>query len=872
MKQELLGAFSLPYKSFENLDASFKEFHTPSFHSLSLRKKFKKVNQTLLEHIQGTDAPCFLLPTVLEFIDRVNKEKILHELYRFTSFEFWLNRFSRLDEEENLKIRGKIVGKWIPRGDYQALFPIGMGKTFSGSHFVAAHSSPDIDTTIASFSGWLDAFGARVSEGIHQWSLPALLPDSHFTYLFQELFSPYVFKELARHTPALTLTALDLVTQRDVLKVHAHTLASHLDHNSTAKAIILIDENDLYKGDWRSIDAESVRQITMLFTNIIRWFENSIHAKLIATFAKKTIHLCDIANGLDPIFETEIKHAEPFKDYTERQKKHLDDYLKKIISLEKGIHATILELGDALDTAIGSKFQIFYGALKSLSDPELYDKNDRLIEDRPKIFSRLEKIIADLYEVIQHVRSYVERLSVMLQVKELVLNHPIEFITLKSDVDEIRSKMNDLDHLTVVIPEGTGKWYPVGVVHANDLRRPVLGTCSLRDFSNEQETQMASYLEVISVIDHHKTTLKTSSAPCFVIADVQSANTLVAELAFEINDRYSSLGITLETVNAEIARVSEKTIDIEKIKHLSRLLTIKANLERKDGFFVDPRREFSEYRCYLYAILDDTDLLTKISDRDAYCVATLLNRMKSLSCGQETEIISLDHIPKDESFAKKAAAYILQNKDMYSIYKKIYEFKEQEMEDNLKACIAGKPSTVFADTKEQNGCCRVGQTKIFSTNYPFFHEHANTLRTLWFEASKKVYEAKSQINFHLHMVSTIAGAEEVYTGHIGNWKHQDEMWFWVPPTEQGVERLADFLIAFHPTPVVQNNSMEVEFLGDNATELRQIFTQNFPKAVEREESEKKVKENLPIAVLRFKAGTINSRKALITPYLPRFVP
>ena len=45
-----------------------------------------------------------------------------------------------------------------------------------------------------------------------------------------------------------------------------------------------------------------------------------------------------------------------------------------------------------------------------------------------------------------------------------------------------------------------------------------------------------SYLEVISVIDHHKSALNTFAPPVAIIADAQSCNTLVAQKAFEIND------------------------------------------------------------------------------------------------------------------------------------------------------------------------------------------------------------------------------------------------------------------------------------------------------------------------------------------------
>jgi hypothetical protein len=869
MKKQLLGDFSYPYESFVNLDDIFSEFHDTSFHALTSRKRFKRVSKTLLSLIQEAQEPCFLLPAVIEFIDKINEEKILHEPYHFVSFEFWLNKFSKLSDEDNLKIRAKIIGKWIAREEYQSYFPIGMNKTFSGTHFVAAHASPDIDTTIASFWGWVDAFGAKVSEGVHQWSLPGISPNSHFTYLFRELFSKSVFEQLARLVPTLTLTALDLVTQKDFTKVRNTALSNSLDHNHAGKAIVVIDENDHLIGDWRSADAEAVRQIVLLFYGIIRWFENTIHAKLISTFAKKSLHQDDIKNAFEPLFEDTLKNSEPVKDYSEKQKKHLNDYLKKVLNIHQGLHASFKEVGSFIDSVTHSEFNTFYTALKSLQDPELYDKNQKLIEDRPKIFSRLEKIVNDLHQVVFSIRTYFDKLSLMLEIKEKVLSHPLQFVTLKSDVDEIRSKIGNLDYVTVVVPEGDGNWFPVGVIHASDLRKPILGTVSLRDFSNEQETKMASYLEVISVIDHHKTSLKTSLAPCFIIADSQSANTLVAELAFEINTKYSKLGIPDATIEKQIHEIGKKVDDIHSLKLLSRLLQLKLNAKNQSGYYIHPRREFVEYFCYLYAILDDTDLLTKVTARDVDCVVTILNRMKSISVGYDIEIISTDDIPRGASFAKLAAKHILQNEDMYSIYKKIYAFKEQELDADLAACVAGKPSAVFADTKEQNGCCRVGQTKIFRTNYPFFYKHAPALRTIWFNDAKETFETKPQIDFHLHMVSTITSADEVYHGNIGEWDHQDEMWFWVPPTPLAMERLVHFLNAFSSTPAAEHNVMEVEFYGENYLELSQIFEQNLPKAKQKPRPET---YRLPIAVLSYKAGSINSRKAQITPYLPRFVP
>lgn len=271
----------------------------------------------------------------------------------------------------------------------------------------------------------------------------------------------------------------------------------------------------------------------------------------------------------------------------------------------------------------------------------------------------------------------------------------------------------------------------------------------------------------------------------------------------------------------------------------------------------------TEYLHYLYAILDDTDLLTKVSLRDVECVASLLNRLKTLSLQKEVEIIHFDDVPRDAKFAKAAAKRILQNREMHSLYSKVYAAKEKNVEEALQACVAKQPSTVFVDTKVQNGCCRVGQTKLFAKNYPLFARHAMEIRKIWLVDAQETYKAKKEVDLHLHMVSTVAGADELFAGSQGKYPHKDEMWLWIPSTVTAVEHLKTFLNAFRSSPGAAGNEMEVEFLGDNAQELEQIFKESFTPLPCKTTS-----AGLPIAVLRFTAGTINSRKAMISPYLP----
>ncbi len=113
------------------------------------------------------------------------------------------------------------------------------------------------------------------------------------------------------------------------------------------------------------------------------------------------------------------------------------------------------------------------------------------------------------------------------------------------------------------------------------------------------------------------------------------------------------------------------------------------------------------------------------------------------------------------------------------------------------------------------------------------------------------------------MISTIVSADEVYKGVQQKYPHKDELWLWIPQEEGAVELLKRFLGAFQASSGLKGGSLEVEFLGGRVEELSLIFKECFSHAAQ------KVSEgNLPIAVLRFSPGALNSRKAMVSPFLP----
>ena len=871
MTNRKLGEFSLELFLFPGLEDRLHRFQKSDFLNLPERVRVEKVHQLLLDLISEVPPPCFLLAAVNEFISLVNKLKWL-EAYSLSKFELWLNVFSGLDAKENYLVRGKIMGKYIPREAYQSLFPIGMGKVYSGSHYVTAHSSPDLDTTVASFWGWVDSFAARVGTGLHIWNIPGGPPASQveIQFLFEGLLGRGCFDHFAKTRTSLALSAADLMTREGMVTKKVEDSLQSLSYDKKQKAIVLVDTEENYLGDWRSLDMEAVKRVTSLLNSSMRWFVACFQRDLTVFLSKEIVSSEGFSLWLQSMFSIRLEESEVLKESAEEQKKNFDECLIKVFNISGGWTSSFKQFWTAMENLSLKEFKEFRLLLESLPSSSLFNGKGLLEESRPEIFHYLEKIVISLEKAIQSLRHYIDTFEVAFTIKREVFKTSSQAISSRTEVEEMRSKMGSLAYLTVTSSDSEGRLFPLGIVSSTNLFHSVLGTVSLRDFCNREETKIPSYFEVISVVDHHKSVLNTSSATTIRIADAQSANALVAELAFEVNDSYSLSGMSAQGIDQQLKECKGSLLTSFECRILQRLLQKRLIAEKIEGYFIHPHREYLEYLQFLYAILDDTDLLSKVSFRDVACVASLLNRMKSIVLGRESEVISFHDLPQDEKFVLKAAERVLQNEEMYSLYKKIYESKEIAIEESLRFCIKGESSSVFADTKVQNGCCRVGQTKLFAKNFPFYAVHAHEIRALWYVDAKAFYEERKECDLHMHMISTVPGAEDVYTGSQGNYEHKDELWIWIPMEEQAIEHLKTFLSAFRFSSQIVTSSIEVEFLGENEKAFEQIFTESFSSAnIKKTEKEKKI--SIPVAVLRYKAGLLNSRKAMISPYLPKLI-
>ena len=265
----------------------YNKLENKSLQGMNSFEKHRFIGKILLEEIQTAPGETFILPAIIDFIDAV-RGSIL-PTYTFNSFELYLDNYSNLSEKEALFVRGKMVGRFIPRAEYQAFFPIGLGGTFKGSHFAVAHFSPDLDTVIASFHGFLDAFAAKVGTGIHYWQVPSGPPAESIEIenLFFKALGKNIFDTMVKTSRDLFITSLDLVSQKNLVIKKTKDRSTGSEHRRMENSVIVTGEDGEYLADWRAIDFDEVRMVISHFTTILRTFEKNLYLAAVEFLLKK---------------------------------------------------------------------------------------------------------------------------------------------------------------------------------------------------------------------------------------------------------------------------------------------------------------------------------------------------------------------------------------------------------------------------------------------------------------------------------------------------------------------------------------------------------------------------------------------------------
>lgn len=857
-----LGELKVEKKSFKHIEQKLEELTHSKWISLNEFQKQQQLSILLVKCIHE-DEDKFLLRQVADFFEKVHQKKMC-EQFTIYIFETFLNHYLKISAEENLKIRAKISGKNLPRSEYQSLFPIGMDKYYEGPHFVTAHASPDLDTMVSSFWGWVDAFSARVSLGCHFWNVPGGPPKGvvEKTMLFDQIFGSSFFELFSKDKTTLSLTAYDLFTKKGLKIVHPHFLLTELDDE--LQALVVTEKNGSYLSDWKGFDAENFRRITSAIFSIMRMFDASFQHQMIQAFSREQLSQADAKSIVRKALEKTFEDNEAFHDLPKKMKGQVHQFLSEVVGLKNGSKSTFEEFfiqmvghGKIIKNVDLSAFNELYGNT-------IFSTHGQLIESRSKIMAVIDKAVILLNEIMELIRKVFASFKFALETKEKVFYQIDESVSSLSDLEEVKMRMGGHPFLTVSLHRDSNERFPLGVIYSHELQKKILGTVTCRDFTNRDETKIPSYLEVISGLDHHKMNLSSSSPMTLKIMDVQSANTLVALEAFKINDRYSLGGIDPNQIDSLMKEIDLK--DASGIRVFQRYLQRKLNVKNESKGFIHPEREILEYYHFIFAILDDTDLLSKMTLIDLECLASLVNRLKSLQLGKEVEVVNFDHLDKNSpTFPKEAAAVLLQNPDLYSLYKTVYEKREKAVEIHLETILKTPVFPLFEDTKVQNGCARVGQKKLYSSNIKAFKKQKEGLCALWVDEAKSVVEKNPQIDLHLLMISTIASCEDVFKGSKAEYLHQDELWFYLPDNETAKMHFKLFLNQFKQNKMLVKHEKNLHFtiFGKNCAEYKSCIKESFlPCQIE----EKNGPEGF--IILSHDAGILNSRKTMISPFLP----
>ena len=865
----LIGDIKISKAKFIGIDQKITEFKSEDFRAKTSIERNKIVNETLLEFIMKAPLKSYLLKEFIHYLKEITANHILDGNYNQTAFEHWLNQHSGLSYEENRQIRGKIIGKYIPRDEYQIFFPVGHEKVYNNSHAVTAHNPPDLDSTTASFVGWMDAFGCRVGGAMTIWNLPQGQPGPVISKLFEDLYGKDVFSRVAKAKAMISPVAMDLVRQNRLIRVAGESNIRDFRHNRHENHIILVDEDGYYIGDWRVSDVDSVGRIQRLLNICLNIFEKQVVRKLTDMFSKKSVSKTEIEDYINSLFNQKVpERGLDLHRLNSTEYDQLDAYLKKVLKVESGCQATLKEFFDIMDNNTGTNFKEFEDALREFINPDNFDLDGCFNSEVCNVFELFNRSYMALIRATRDSRQHFDRIDIAMAIKRDVLGRQQSYLTTKAEYTEIQDKIKDYRHISVCFPDKNDRLIPVGVIHREDVEKAILGTVTMRDFCNFDEIKVAKCIEVISAIDHHKTAISSKSCMTLTVADVQSANVLTAEKAFFINDKYSLHGQSLKSIDAQLAELQEEEQNSQTLRLFEKLIKKKqAYHNASSHFFISPQREFEEYLFFLNAIIDDTDLLSKCGWRDLICVTDLINRMKSITLKKEVEVIDVTHYPRNPRFLKIAIHDVLTNEDAFSFYKGIYKHREEVINNWII-----KPRCLhrcFEDRKIQNETCCVSQFKIFPGNRESFNENRYKLLKYWFNIKKIVRSKSSEVDFFLHMISTIAGGKEAYEGKMPDNGEEDEIWLSVNyDSDQSTSKFRQFLSYLKDSPKFNQIRMHMTIEGPASPGrdlIASILRVTVPQAT-YDFLENDLPE--PIVVFKFKQATLNSRKADITPFLP----
>ncbi len=812
---------------------------------------FHDIYKVLFESLKSAQEPAFCLNPVLDYLCKVNEIFPIIGKWSLGLFEIWLNAQSDIDIELQMNIRAKIVGRHLPRSAYQTLFPIGGDQIFSGSHKITAHSAPDLDTCIASFWGWSDAFAARLSSQAHIWNLPGGFLAPQDRLIVDQLLGNELLRQLPTSRADLHIAALDLIDTRALMVMKCDETIDLRVDAFDRRIAVMVDERGSYLGDLNKWDSQRlIAMLAPLFEGA-RWLIEKARIEF-GNRGEKGASLTDLID----LQKISFDQIPSIASLAPNELKGLEQLLQSWFQLPAALKTKLPQIAQgAVQLKALQPFALAAGALS-----ELLALRKAALDDAFSLFQKFEKQLIDALKCLH-------RLDVLIDIKTSHFKCPPCALGVDDELQQVRAELQRCNVLPIVLHESSERATPLGALFASDLDSAALATATLRDFCNGEEISIPPHYQIISVLDHHKAALHTSAVATFSSADVQSCNVLTAELAMQLNDQCAGEKRDLQQLRKTLAlfRSDESMLNQQtQLRLLQRVIT--RCLAQDKPWYVHPEREMAEYLSLLHAIFDDTDLLMKVTPRDVRCVAQLLNRAKSLQCQQQVEIIDEEGLEMSKGFPQKLAGRILQHQETYSLYSKVFAFRAKSIEEAMTSTAFKGKCSWFADTKVQNGCARIGQSKLFARNIETFENMCPDLRARFVEIAKNL-SIECDLALHVHMCSTIADADEVHRGEIHrDYPHQDQLWFWLPDGHVADRALRSFLSGFGRAKELRGQALCIEVFNDRNGRLQKIFNEEFaPCRCEERSSEL---FDSPLAVLYVKAASLNSRKAVIAPYLP----
>lgn len=811
--------------SSNELQAFTKPFYEQAFKQKCQQEQFYCLCEGIYDWIKAQQAPCFLLPQLSSLIESINKQQLLESPFRFANFEMWLLLFSDLDEEQKQIARDKIAGLSIPRQTYQLLYPIEPGKLQTGAHVTCAHQSPDLDTSVTSFWGWLDSFHARIGEGLHIWNLPGGTLGKHDRYIFDKILGKEGLSNFSKARNSLSPLAIDLVQRDNMRLVTGDAKLSKLTFSHYEDALVVIDHDGYFLGQWHRKDLARVEALFSLLSQTFTWIERELFSRMVAFFTQEN----PTKKGFDQL-TSEIFSLCPSDSaltIPSAPKKLLEETFMRLFGLQRPSF-TLSDLAASCDKTMFTSTSL-EKALEQLKNAPIFSETGELSKKSQEIFSFIQKTNIALEQAFSDLRNWCDRIEVGIIIKEEILRLKSHYISVKAELAEVERMLQKLSWICAVYPEKSGKLVPVGIITKERMAKRCLGTAALRDFSSSQEIEISKRMDVISIVDHHKCHIHSHFAPVAHISNTQACATLVTELKVALMRRAQTL----------------------------------ASLQNSTTW-ISPERVLLQNFALLLAILDDTDRLKKAGQRDLEATASLLNEILTLQEAKPTDLLA-SHPSLEE---------VLAHPQMQDLFLMIDEKRVSALQEEITSAttdLSNSDPALFRDTKIQNRSSRVGQIKLLPQASAHFMDHAEQLRIFWAKRAKAICQSQPNLSLHLQMISTLLNEKSCSDC-------PDMLWVWCDKNERGYEHLTHFLRGFQASEAIEKEKawarenpqskssllVTIYALPQDAKPLKDLVFLNFYE----DESRILIEEaDEPHLSIRYRAGSINSRKGLISPYL-----